>query len=210
MDKNVMFKISYGLFVLSTKNNEKQSGCIVNTVIQHTTEPNQISVTVNKSNYTLELIKKSGIFTVSVLDESAPFSVFEHFGFRSGRDCDKFADFTDKKTGDNGVYYITKGANSYISARVTEMKDLGSHMLIIAAVTDGEILSDIPSMTYAYYFKNVKPKPKKVQSSGKVWVCKICGYVYDESKTGIPFDELPDDFICPLCKHPKCDFVLQE
>lgn len=210
MDKNVMFKISYGLFVLSTRDGEKQSGCIVNTVIQHTTEPNQISVTVNKSNYTLELIKKSGIFTVSVLDESAPFSVFENFGFRSSRNCDKFADFTDKKAGDNGVYYITKGANSHISARVTEMKDLGSHMLIIAEVTDGEILSDIPSMTYDYYFKNVKPKPKKVQSSGKVWVCKICGYVYDESKTGIPFDELPDDFICPLCKHPKSDFVLQE
>lgn len=208
MDNNVMFKLSYGLFVLSSKLGEKQSGCIVNTVMQQTAQPNRISVTVNKNNFTADLIKKSGKFTVSVIDESAEFSLFENFGFRSGRDTDKFADISDKAVDENGIYYITKGVNSFISASVAETKDLGTHILFIADVVGGEVLSDNASMTYAYYFANVKPKPEKAESKGKSWVCKICGWVYDEEKTGIPFEELPDDWVCPLCKHPKSDFEL--
>lgn len=208
MDNNVMFKLSYGLFVLSSKAEEKQSGCIVNTVMQQTVEPNRISVTVNKSNFTADIIKASGKFTVSVIDESAEFSLFQDFGFKSGRDIDKFEKITDKAFNENGIYYITKGVNSYISASVVETKDLGTHIMFIADVVGGEVLNDNASMTYSYYFENVKPKPKKVESKGKAWVCKICGWIYDEEKTGIPFEELPDDWVCPLCKHPKSDFEL--
>ncbi len=209
MDKSVMFKLSYGLFVLASKLGDKQTGCIVNTVIQQTSQPNRISVTVNKSNFTTEVIEKSGVFTVSVIDESADFSLFENFGFQSGRDVDKFAFVSDKALDVNGIYHLTKCANSYISARVVESVDLGTHIMFIADVSDGEVLSDKASMTYSYYFANVKPKPKKNVGKGKM-VCKICGWVYDEEKTGIPFDELPDDWVCPICKHPKSDFVLQE
>lgn len=208
MDNNVMFKLSYGLFVLSSKLGDKQSGCIVNTVMQQTAQPNRISVTVNKNNFTADIIKESGKFTVSVIDESAEFSLFENFGFKSGRDCDKFAGIADKSVDENGIYYITKGVNSFISASVAETKDLGTHILFIADVVGGEILSGNASMTYDYYFANVKPKPEKAESKGKSWVCKICGWVYDEEKTGIPFEELPDDWVCPLCKHPKSDFEL--
>lgn len=210
MDNEVMFKLSYGLFVLTSKANDKQTGCIVNTVMQQTASPNRISVTVNKNNFTADVIKESGKFTVSVIDESADFSLFENFGFKSGRDTDKFEDVSDKAVDGNGIYYITKGTNSFISANVVEMKDLGTHIMFIADVVGGEVLSGNASMTYSYYFENVKPKPKKVESKAKVWVCKICGWIYDEEKTGIPFEELPDDFICPLCKHPKSDFELLE
>lgn len=208
MDNNVMFKLSYGLFVLSSKAREKQSGCIVNTVMQQTVEPNRISVTVNKNNFTADIIKESGKFTVSVIDESAEFSIFEKFGFKSGRDCDKFADVDDKAVDENGIYYLTKSVNSFLSANVVETKDLGTHIMFIADVVGGEVLSDNASMTYDYYFANVKPKPEKTESKSKSWVCKICGWVYDEEKTGIPFEELPDDWVCPLCKHPKSDFEL--
>lgn len=208
MDNNVMFKLSYGLFVLSSKLGDKQSGCIVNTVMQQTAQPNRISVTVNKNNFTADIIKGSGKFTVSVIDESAEFSLFENFGFKSGRDCDKFAGIADKSVDENGIYYITKGVNSFISASVAETKDLGTHILFIADVVGGEILSGNASMTYDYYFANVKPTPEKAESKGKSWICKICGWVYDEEKTGIPFEELPDDWVCPLCKHPKSDFEL--
>ena len=191
-----MFKLSYGLFVLSAKDSEKNNGCIVNTVIQVTDTPKRITVTVNKANLTHDMILKSGKFNVSVLSTDAPFSVFEAFGFVSGKEKDKFADIIDKAVADNGILYLTKYANALISAEVISARDLGTHTEFLAEVTEGKVLSDTPSMTYQYYFDNVKPKP---EAKKKGYVCKICGYVYEG-------ETLPEDFICPLCKHPASDF----
>ena len=163
MDNSIMFKLTYGLFVLTAKDGEKANGCIINTAMQQTSTPNVISITVNKQNYTEQMVKKSGRFNVSFLDESVKFDTFKHFGFQSGRDVDKFADFADAKTAANGIPYITKGANAYLSCEVKQSLDLGTHTLFLAEVIDGEILSDQPSITYTYYQANVKPKPQKVE-----------------------------------------------
>ncbi|MDD5948778.1 MAG: flavin reductase [Lachnospiraceae bacterium] len=208
MDKKAMFQLSYGLYVLTTKDDSKANGCIINTAVQQTSEPNCISITVNKQNYTEQMLQKTDVFNISVIDETAEFSLFQHFGFQSGRETDKFADFSDSALAANGVPYITKGCNSYLSAEIVSRTDLGSHTLFLAKVTDGVMLSDAASMTYTYYHANVKPKPQAVKSEGKVWVCKICGYVYDEAKEGVAFEDLPADWVCPLCKHPKSDFEL--
>jgi len=194
--KETLFKLTYGLFVLSTRYRMKDNGCIINTVMQVTDTPLQIAVAVNKSNYTLEIIKESGEFNISVLTEETPFSVFQNFGFRSGRTEEKFEDFTNKERAANSIYYVTGCTNAYISANVVNMIDCGTHMLIIGEVVDAKTLSDKPSVTYDYYFKNIKPKP---EAKKKGYVCKICGYVYEG-------DPLPEDFICPLCKHPASDF----
>ena len=194
--KETLFKLTYGLFVLSSRDGLKDNGCIINTVMQVTDTPLQIAVAVNKNNYTLEMIEKSGIFNVSVLSEDVPFSVFERFGFKSGREENKFSDFEYKQRSANDIYYITKYTNAYISAKVVNMIDCGTHMMIIAEVTQALTLSDTPSVTYDYYFKNIKPKP---EAKKKGYVCKICGYVYEG-------DPLPEDFICPWCKHPASDF----
>ncbi|MCR4891886.1 MAG: flavin reductase [Lachnospiraceae bacterium] len=212
MDNTVMFKLTYGLFVLTAADDKKANGCIINTAIQQTAEPNRVSITVNKQNYTEGLIQKSGKFNLSFIDESAEFSLFQHFGFRSGRDADKFADL-DKaayETAANGIPYIKKGCNAFMSLKVEQTIDLGSHTLFIAHVEDGENLSKNASMSYAFYHANVKPKPQEVKSKGKVWVCKICGYVYDEDKEGVAFEDLPADWTCPWCKHGKQDFELQK
>ncbi len=194
--KETLFKLTYGLFVLSARDGMKDNGCIINTVMQVTDTPLQIAVAINKNNYTLEMIEKSGIFNVSVLSEDVPFSVFERFGFKSGRNENKFSDFEYKQRSCNDVYYITNYTNAYISAKVVNMIDCGTHMMIIGEVTQALTLSDKPSVTYDYYFKNIKPKP---EAKKKGYVCKICGYVYE----GEP---LPEDFICPWCKHPASDF----
>ena len=194
--KETLFKLSYGLFVLSARDGEKDNGCIINTVMQITDTPLQIAVGINKDNYTYEMIEKTGVFNVSVLTEDVPFSVFEDFGFKSGRTEDKFSSFNDKERSENGIFYLTKYSNAFISAKVVKTLDCGTHMMLIAEVTDAKILSDAPSVTYDYYFKNIKPKP---EAKKKGYVCKICGYVYEG-------DPLPDDFICPLCKHPASDF----
>ena len=211
MDNSIMFKLTYGLFVLTAKDGEKANGCIINTAMQQTSTPNVISITVNKQNYTKQIVKKSGKFNVSFLDESVKFDTFKHFGFQSGRDVDKFADFADAKTAANGIPYITKGANAYLSCEVKQSLDLGTHTLFLAEVIDGEILSDQPSITYTYYQANVKPKPQKVEEkkAGKVWVCKIDGYEYDEEEEGVPFEDLPADWTCPWCKNGKQDFELK-
>ncbi|SEQ27326.1 NADH-FMN oxidoreductase RutF, flavin reductase (DIM6/NTAB) family [Lachnospiraceae bacterium RM5] len=212
MNEKTMQKVTYGLYVLTTKEGEKINGCIINTMTQHTTTPNIISITVNKQNYTEELIKKSGEFNVSIIDETAKFDLFKRFGFQSGRDVDKFADFDESeyKILENNIPIILKGVNSYVSAEVIESMDMGTHTLFIAKVTDMDIINDNNSASYAYYHANIKPKKEEVKSKGKVWVCKICGYVYDDEKEAVPFEELPDDWVCPLCKHPKSDFELQE
>lgn len=200
MDKKAMYKMSYGLFVLTSALEGKDNGCIINTAVQVTSEPNRISIAVNKSNYTQEIIQKSKKFNISILSETASFDTFRRFGFQSGRDADKFEDFSDCRRSANGLYYVTAGTNAYISASVEQAVDLGSHMLFIASVEDMEVLSGDASATYAYYQSEIKPKPEKASGAGKtVWRCSVCGYTYEG-------ETLPDDFICPLCKHPASDF----
>ena len=197
MDNAAMFKLSYGLFVLTAKDGDKDNGCIVNTVQQVTTTPNRVTVAVNKSNYTHDMIVKTGEFNASILSTDVPFDIFKHFGFQSGRDVDKFADFADYDRTDNGITYLSKYANAVICGRVVEMHDMGTHTLFVADVIDARVLSDKDSVTYDYYHKNIKPAPQKTQTKG--WRCKICGYVYEG-------EELPEDFVCPLCKHGASDF----
>lgn len=254
---------SYGLFVLTSCDNNKHNGCIINTAIQLTSEPYKISIAINKQNFTTSQILNSGKFNISILSENAKFDVFQRFGFQSGKDVDKFKDF-ETKTSSNGLKYLNSNvANAYISAKVVNHVDVGTHILFIAEVVEAEVLSNAPSLTYSYYFANVKPKPQTKKSSEsevhtcllcgyvyddakentpfkdlpkdfscpicgstefektkgeikskptnlkKVWVCSICGYVYDDNVEKIPFEELPSDWTCPLCKHPKSDFELQ-
>ena len=202
MNEKAMHKLSYGLFVLTARDGDRDNGCIVNTAIQAASAPNQLSVCVNKANYTNEMIQKTGKFVVSIISQGAEFDLFKHFGFQSGRDVNKFDGFTDYARCENGLCYITKGTNAYISVTVTGTQDLGSHTMFVGTIDDMEILSDERSATYEYYFENIKPKPQAVgetQDGKTIWRCTICGYEY----VG---DELPKDFVCPICKHPASDF----
>ena len=202
MNKKAMYKISYGLFVITTNQDGRDNGCITNTVIQVTGDPNRISVVVNKGNYTHDMIKNTGVFTASVISEEAGFDLFKHFGFQSGRDVDKFAAFEGCKRAENGTMIITKGTNAYLSGKVIREMDLGTHTMFIADVTDMDVLSEVPSATYSYYQDHIKPKPEavgKTQEGKTIWRCRICGYEYEG-------EEIPDDFVCPLCKHPASDF----
>lgn len=200
MDKKSVYKLSYGLFVLTASEGDKDNGCIVNTVIQLTSDPMQIAVTVNKGNLTHDMIKNTGKFNVSVIDNTAPFELFKHFGFQSGRESMKFGTPDSykfaPKYADNGLLYVSAYANAFMSGKVIKEIDLGTHTMFVAQMTDGEVLSDKPSMTYEYYQANVKPRPEKKKTG---WVCKVCGYVYEG-------DVLPDDFVCPICKHGAADF----
>ena len=203
IEKEAMYKLTYGLFVLTSTDGEKQNGCIVNTVSMLTDNPKRITVFVNKANYTEELIRKTGVFNASVLTESVPFEVFKKFGFCSGRDVDKFAGESYPKT-ENGLYYIPEHTNAVLSGKVIDAHDYGTHTLFVAEVTEAKTLSSERSVTYEYYQSTIKPKPQaqkaeETQKSGGKWVCKICGYVHEG-------EELPDDFICPWCKHPASDF----
>lgn len=195
MDKAAMYKLTYGLFVLTAKEGEKENGCIINTAMQVTTSPNRIIIVVNKANYTHDMIMRTKEFNVSCLGENAAFDIFQHFGFQSGRDVNKMA--VGYPHAENGIPYIDSVANAYISGKVISETDLGTHTLFLADVTDAKVLNDIESVSYSYYQKNIKPAPKPEKKTG--WVCKICGYVYEG-------EELPEDFICPLCKHPASDF----
>jgi len=203
--ENAMLKIPCGLFVLTAKDSDKDNGCIINTVMQITAQPNRIAIAVNKANYTHKMITQTGEFNVCILTESTPYSVFEHFGFRSGSDTDKFTGYnsgeSEKRT-KNNIRYLPKFVNAVISAKVVETKDYGSHSLFVAEVTETLVLSEEPGVTYQFYFDNIKPKPQKTtpETGGKGgFICKICRYVYEG-------DTLPDDFICPLCKHGVIDF----
>ena len=153
MDRKAMYKLSYGLFILTAKEAEKDNGCIINTAIQAASEPNQLSICVNKANYTHDMIQRTGKFTVSVLSQKAQFELFKHFGFQSGRDTNKFEAFEQCARGTNGIYYITEGTNAYISVTVTKTEDLGSHTMFIGEITDMEVLSNVPSVAYAYKMK---------------------------------------------------------
>ena len=194
IEPTAMFNISYGLFVLTAKEGEKDNGCIINTAIQITDSPMRISIAVNKANYTHDMILRTGIFNVSILSTDTPYKVFEHFGFQSGRNINKFADCESEHRSENGLLYLPKYTNSFISGKVYETKDCGSHTVFIADVTEAAVLSSTPSITYQYYFDNVKPKAKPTGKAKTGYICKICGYVYEG-------DPLPADFICPLCKH---------
>ena len=195
MDINAMYKIGYGLYLLSAASGGKDNACIVNTLGQVTVSPNRVSLTVNKLNLTHEMIAESGLFNVSVLSESAPFSVYERFGYHSGRDTDKLSG--DQPRSENGLIYFKENANALISGRVVNALDLGTHTMFIADVTDCLVLSGEKSVTYDYYQSNVKPKPEKPKKTG--WRCRICGYIYEG-------EQLPNDFICPICKHGAADF----
>ncbi|MBQ8526131.1 MAG: flavin reductase [Clostridia bacterium] len=209
MNEKALYSLTYGLFVLTAKAGSFDNGCIINTAIQAASNPNTITVAVNKANHTTDMIRETGKFNVSVLGENADFSVFQRFGFQSGRDCNKFEGYSNVSRGSNGLLYITDVANAYFCCTVRDTIDLGSHYMFVGTVDDCDVINESPSMTYAYYFANVKPKPQQPKSEGRVWVCKICGYTYDEKATGTKFEDLPEDWVCPLCKHPKSDFVLQ-
>ena len=198
VEKNAFFSFSYGLFVLTAREGEKDNGCIINTAAQLTDTPKRISIAVNKANYTHDMIRRTGVFNLSMLSTDAPFGLFQHYGFQSGRDVDKFADVKGMPRATNGVYYLPYSTNAFVSGKVTQEIDLGTHTLFIADVTEARVLSGAPSMTYSFYFANVKPKPAALTKQTG-WVCKICGYVYEG-------ETLPADFICPLCKHGAEDF----
>lgn len=200
MDNKAFEKISYGLFVITTNLNGKDNGCIINTVNQVSLTPTRIAVSISKANFTHDMILTSKKFCVSVLDTNSNFEIFKHFGFKSGRDTDKFEGYNKVLRTENGCLAVTENTNAYICANVLYSLDLDSHTLFIADVTDAVALTDAPSLTYSDYHKNVKPKPQESSANGKTfWRCKICGYEYEG-------EELPADFICPLCKHPASDF----
>ena len=201
IDPSVMHKFSYGLFVLTARAGDKDNGCIINTAAQLTSTPGRINIAVNKANYTHDMILSTGVFNISFLTESVPFETFKRFGFASGKDTDKLAGFEQNVARSaNGLLYVTANTNAFMSAKVVDAYDYGSHTLFVAEVTEAEILGDEPSVTYAYYFAHIKPKPQpKIEEEKHGYVCKICGYVYEG-------DELPPDFICPLCKHGAEDF----
>ncbi len=195
-DPNAMFNIGYGLYVVTSNDGKKDNGLIVNTVTQVTSSPNRVAVCINKQNYSHHIIQQTGEMNINCLSVDAPFSVFEQFGFCSGRNTDKFAG-TETLRSDNGLVFLPRCINAMMSLKVVQYVDLGTHGMFICDVTESRVLSDKETMTYTYYQKNVKPKPKTEGKKG--YVCKICGYVYEG-------DELPEDFVCPLCKHGAADF----
>ena len=195
-DLTALFNIGYGLYVVTSNDGKKDNGLIVNTVTQVTNSPNRVAVCINKQNYSHHTIKQTGVMNVNCLSVDAPFSVFQNFGFQSGKNVDKFADWTPLRS-DNGLVFLPKYINSFMSLKVENYIDLDTHGMFICSVTEARVLSDKDTMTYTYYQNNVKPKPETEGKKG--WVCKICGYVYEG-------EELPEDFICPLCKHGVADF----
>ena len=195
-DLTALFNIGYGLYVITSNDGKKDNGLIVNTVTQVTNTPNRIAVTINKQNYSHHIIKQTGIMNINCLSVDAPFKVFEVFGFQSGRNVDKFADCTPLRS-DNGLVFLPRYINSFMSLKVEQYVDLDTHGMFICSITEARVISDRETMTYTYYQNNVKPKPETEGKKG--YVCKICGYVYEG-------EELPEDYICPLCKHGAADF----
>ena len=195
LDPKALFKIGYGLYVVTSRDGNKDNGCIVNTVSQLTDTPLRVAVNINKLNYSHDLIKKTGILNVNCLNNEAPFSVFQDYGFRSGRDCDKF-EGKEVLRSENGLVVLPNYVNAFFSLKVDNYVDLGTHGMFICSVTESKIINNIETMTYNYYQANVKPKPNTEKKKG--YVCKVCGYVHE--------GDLPDDFICPLCKHGVADF----
>lgn len=208
INEKALNKISYGLFVLSAKQGDKDNGCIINTAQQVTSSPLRISIAVNKNNYTHDMIKETKEFNISVLSEKTTFDTFTQYGFKSGRDENKVPENSPRTA--NGIIYVPGVSNAVISAKVISEVDLDTHTMFIADVSEATILNEEPSATYAYYHANIKPTPKAEKGKGKKWVCSICGFIYDDAKEKVPFEKLPEDWVCPLCMHPKSDFELME
>jgi len=198
MDNKALFNIGYGLYVLTARDGAKDNGCIINTVMQVTSNPVLLAIGVNKQNYTHDMIIKSKEFNISVLTTNTPFKVFEHFGFQSGRKVNKFENCEVELRSENGILYLPKFINSYLCCKVIETIDFGTHSMFKAEVIDAKTISDEDTVTYTYYQKNIKPKPQPTQKTG--WRCNICGYIYEG-------ETLPPDFICPICKHGAVDFT---
>ena len=200
VDKKAFNKLTYGVQVLTTRVDGRDYGCIINSAVQVASgEPKKLAISVIAKNYSAEMVAKAGVFNVSILTEDAPYSLFQRFGFQSGRDVDKFEGLPYDERTENGLRYIPEYTNAVISCRVTEVRDLGASILFIADVEEAKVLSKAPSCSYSYYHAHIKPKKNPAPEQKECWVCKVCGYVYEGA-------ELPDDFICPLCKHGKDDF----
>ena len=198
MNTKALYNLTYGVYLLSANENGKDNACIINTAVQVANNPVRITIAAIKGNLTHDMILSTGKCNLSAITTDAPFSLFQHFGMQTGRDVDKFAEFKDVARSANGLYYLTKYANAFLSLKVTKSLDLGSHTLFITELEDGEVLSSDPCCTYGYYQTTIKSNaPKPAVKSG--WKCKICGHVYEG-------DSLPDDYICPLCKHGAEDF----
>lgn len=208
LDQKALYKLTYGLFVLTAKEGDKDNGCIINTAQMLTSEPTRVVAFVNKSNYTEGMIARTGVFNVSILQRDVPFALFKHFGFQSGKDVDKFAGRVYPRS-ENGLYYIYENSNAYLSCKVVGQHDYGTHTLFVGEVVEGKVLSDKGSISYEQYLTEVKPQrkpapaPAPTQEKSEApktekWVCKVCGYEHE--------GPLPDDFICPWCKHPASDF----
>lgn len=198
MNLNTLSKLTYGLFILTAQENERDNGCIINTVTQVTSEPNRIVVVVNKNGYTHDMIIRTGKFNVSILTEKSSFETYKHWGFQSGKEMNKCENISFQRS-KNGLIYITEECNAYLSAEVISMMDLETHTLFLANVVDAEVFNEDESVTYSYYQKNIKALPKNEEKK-KGYICTVCGYIYE----GEP---LPEDFICPWCKHPASDFI---
>ena len=199
LSKEGLFRLTYGLYVLTARSGGKDNGCIINVASQVTDNPLQIIVSVNKQNMTHDMIAESGQFNLSILTEQAPMKVFEHFGFQSGRDVDKFADVEWTERTKNGIRYIPQYTNAVLSCEVVSSEDLETQVLYVANVVEAKVLSSAPSCTYAYYHAHIKPKKNPAPEPKECWICRVCGFVYEGA-------EMPDDFVCPLCKHSKEEF----
>lgn len=201
MDQKALWKLTYGLYLLTAREDGRDNACIINTAVQVAENPVRVSISVIKGGLTHDMVRAAGVFSLSALTVDALFDLYRHFGMQSGRDADKFAGRTDVTRSASGLYHLTENAAGWLECRVVGSVDLGSHTLFIGEVTDGEALSDRQLCTYAYYQSDVKPKPAPMKKKG--WVCTVCGYVYEG-------EEVPEDFLCPLCRHGKDDFVPQE
>ena len=200
IDNKALFKIGYGLYVLAVREGEKDNACIVNVAQQITSDPLQLMLCVNKGNLTHDMLLRTARFNLCALSEEATMKPFQHFGMQSGRTVDKFAECTEVLRAENGIIYLPKFINSFISGQVNRAIDMKTHTMFIANVMESRVLTDVPSITYAYYQEHIKPKATAPAAAGKKkWVCEVCGYEYEG-------DSLPDDFVCPICKHGKSDF----
>ena len=203
MNPKALFNIPYGLYLLTAHETNKDNACIINTVMQVSENPTHICISVNKNNLTHDMILRTRTFNVSTISTTADFNLFQHFGMQSGRTADKFENYSSAARSANGLLYLNQHTNAYFSAKVTMYLDLGSHTLFVGELTGAEILSDEETCTYGYYQNNIKPKPAAASVGKTTWTCSVCGYVHEG-------EDLPDDFICPLCKHGKADFVKTE
>lgn len=201
MDPKALFQLTYGLYVLTTRHDGRDNGCIINTVMQVAEQPVRLAIALSKRNLSCEMVRQSKRLNISAITTGADFSLFQRFGFQSGRDADKFEGFAAVRRSENGLYYLTENSSAYLSAKVLSETDLGTHILFIAEVEDGQVLSGDPPCTYTHYQTCIKPKPAPAKQ--KSWVCQVCGYVHEG-------DELPEGFVCPLCKHGREAFQLVE